>query len=66
MHELAPSRFVPPTRGSGQEQVARAEGTRAGSTGRAQMEEKLANGLRDLEALHAEASRPCPEPGSPH
>ena len=34
----------------------------------AQMEEKLANGLRDLEAERAEASahpRPCPEPSTP-
>ena len=49
-------------------QVARAEDqVREAREAHAQMEEKLAKRLRDLEALRAEASaqpRPCPEPTS--
>ena len=50
-------------------QVARAEDqVREAREVFAQMEEKLANGLRDLEVLRAEASaqpRHCPEPSTP-
>ena len=50
-------------------QLSRAEDqVREAKEAHAQMEEKLANGLRDLEALRAEAStqpRSCPEPTTP-
>ena len=50
-------------------QLTRAEDqVREAREAHAQMEEKLANGLRDLEALRAEASaqpRSCPEPVTP-
>ena len=58
-------RSVPPTHRTSEKQVAKAEEhVREAKEAQVHLEEKLANGLLDLEALHAEASeepRQCPQ-----